>query len=140
MEPDSERDESQELLMRLPFIGNRPIPPVDPADLKALWQQFKDLEAQPHQPGVMTMISRQAAACSPNADITSVMYRLGMLDLATKAMGLNFPVTPDGKPTDAVFKAFATIPMTGIPPGGGNGMPFDMYELVKTIVKESEAL
>ena len=123
---------------QMPWL-NSSIPTVDPLDLKALWQQSKDLEAQPHQPGVMTMISREAAACSPTADITSIIFRLSMLDLANRAMGLNLPVTPDGKPTDVVFNAFATIPMTGIPSGGGDRMPFDVYELVKIIVKESEA-
>jgi hypothetical protein len=57
------------------------------------------------------IINRKAVACSPGADITSVVYRLGMLELANTAMGLNFPVTLNGKPTDAVVKAFATIPM-----------------------------
>ena len=62
-----------------------------------------------------------------------------MLELANKTMGLNFPVTLDGKPTDAVFRAFATIPMKGIPKGGSNTPRFDLFELVKMILKESEA-
>jgi hypothetical protein len=118
---------------------NNTIPTVDPADIKALWQQSKDLEAQPHQPGTIRMLNRKAVACSPGADIASVVYRLGMLELANTAMGLNFPVTLDGKPTYAVFKAFATIPMQGIPDGGGNTPRFDVFELVKMILKESEA-
>jgi hypothetical protein len=85
-----------------------------------LWQQSKDLEAQPREPGSILIINRKAAACSPGADIASVVHRLGMLELAKTAMGLNFPVTQDGKPTDAVFKAFATVPMLGIPEGGSN--------------------
>jgi hypothetical protein len=118
---------------------NNAIPIVDPADIKALWQQSKDLAAQPRQPGTMRILNREAAACSPGADIASVVYRLGILELASTAMGLNFPLTPDGKPTDAVFKAFATIPMQGIPEGGSNTPRFDLFELVKMIVKESEA-
>jgi hypothetical protein len=66
-------------------------------------------------------------------------FRLGMLELANTAMGLNFPVTLDGKPTDAVFKAFATIPMLGIPAGGSNTPRFDEFELEKMILKEAEA-
>jgi hypothetical protein len=38
-----------------------------------------------------------------------------------------------------VFKAFATIPMQGIPPGGSNTHRFDVFELVKMILKEAEA-
>ena len=81
----------------------------------------------------------QAVACSARADIASVVHRLGMPELANKTMGLNFPVTLDGKPTDAVFKAFATISMTGIPEGGSNTPRFDLLELVKMILKDSEA-
>jgi hypothetical protein len=46
------------------------------------------------------MMNRTGAACSPSADIACVVYRLGMLVLAKTAMGLNFPLTPDGKPTE----------------------------------------
>jgi hypothetical protein len=77
-------------------------------------------------------------ACSSGADIASVVYWLGMLELANTAMGLNFPVTLDGKPTDAVFNALATMPMQGIPEGGGTPR-FDVFELVKMIQQESEA-
>ena len=41
-----------------------------------------------------------------------------MLELANKAMGLNFPVTLEG---------------------GSNTPRFDLFELVKMILKESEA-
>jgi hypothetical protein len=34
------------------------------------------------------MINRKAVACSPGADIASVVHRLGMPELANKAMGL----------------------------------------------------
>jgi hypothetical protein len=63
-----------------------------------------------------------------------------MLELAKTAMGLNFPVTEDDKPTNTVLKIFATIPMQGIPPGGGsNTRQFDVFQLVKMILKEAEA-
>ena len=143
--PDEKMPEElrNRILEQMPWLNNpnNPIPIVDPADIKALWQQSKDLEAQPRAPGTMLMIDRKAAACNPGADIASVVppRRVGMLELANKAMGLNFPETLDGKQTDAVFKAFATIPMQGIPPGGCNTLRFDVSQLVKMIVKESEA-
>ena len=141
--PDDKMPEEMRnrIMEQIPWLKNpnNLIPTVDPADIKALWQQSKDLEAQLREPGSMLIINRKAAACSPGADIASVVYRLGMLELANTAMGLNFPVTLDGKPTDAVFKAFATIPMQGIPPGGSNTRRFDVFQLVKMILKESEA-
>jgi hypothetical protein len=143
MKPPEELPEElrNRTLEQMPWLKdpNNPVPTVDPADIKSLWQQSKDLEAQPRAPGTMLMINHNAVACSPGANIASVVHRLGMLELANKAMGLNFPVTLDGKPTDAVFKAFATIPMKGIPEGGSDTPRFDLFELVKMILKESEA-
>jgi hypothetical protein len=69
---------------------NNAIPIVDLADIKALWQQSKDLEAQPRQSGTMRILKREAAACSHSADIASVVYRLGMLELVKMTMGLTF--------------------------------------------------
>lgn len=114
--PDEKIPEELRILEQMPWLNNpnNTIPTVDPADIKAV-------------------------ACSPGADIASVVYRLGLLELANTAMGLNFPLTQDGKPTDAVFKAFATIPMQGIPEGGSNTPRFDVFELVKMILKEAEA-
>ncbi len=117
---------------QIPWLNNpnNTIPTVDPADIKA----------HPRQPGTMRMLNpNKAVVCSTGADIARVVYRLGMLELAKTVMGLNFSVTLDGKPTDAVFKAFATIPMQGILEGGSNTPRFDVCESVKMIQKESEA-
>jgi hypothetical protein len=141
--PDDKMPEEMRnrIMEQIPWLKNpnNPIPTGDPADMKALWQQQKDLAAQPREPGAVLMINRKAVACSPGADIASVVHRLGVLELAKTAMGLNFTLTQDSKPTDAVFKAFATMPMQGIPEGGSNTPRFDLFELVKMIVKESEA-
>jgi hypothetical protein len=53
--------------------------------------------------------------------------------------GPTLPGLIDGKPCDDVFKALAIAPMTGIPPGGRKGFPFDVDELIRLIQKESEA-
>jgi len=90
-----------QILEQMPWLNNpnNPIPIVDPADMKALCQQSKDLEAQTRAPGTMLMIDRKAAACNPGADIASVVPprsssgNAGIGELANKAMGLNFPET-----------------------------------------------
>jgi hypothetical protein len=139
MEPNSERDE---LLKRLPFLGNHPIPPVDPADMKALWQLGKDAEAQAKigaaagKPAGMMMMSRQAAPCSPTADIESVIFRLWMM----QAVHLHTPLPelmPNDKPSDVLFSAFAKIPMTGLMSNTSNRPPYDPAELLKLITPES---
>jgi hypothetical protein len=46
----------------------------------------------------------------------------------------------NGEPEDAVFKALATVPMTGRQPGVMyEKPPFDLEELIKLIKKEYEA-
>jgi hypothetical protein len=49
------------------------------------------------------------------------------------------PWLHDGKSDDVVFKVLATLPMSGLPPGGRTGFPFEMERFIKPIKKESEA-
>jgi hypothetical protein len=46
------------VLEQMPWLNNpnNPIPIDDPADIRVLWQQSKDLEAQPRQPGTMRIL------------------------------------------------------------------------------------
>jgi hypothetical protein len=142
MEPDSKPDESQELLKDLPFIGNHPIPPVDPTDMKALWQQGRDAEAQAKidaeggKPAVMMIMSREAAACSPAADLTSVIFRLWMMNTVHLFTPLS-QLMPNETPSDVLFNAFAKIPMTALMPDKSNWPPYDPAELLKLITPES---
>jgi hypothetical protein len=54
--------------------------------------------------------------------------------------GPTLPGLTDGKPGDAVFKALAVLPITGLPPGVVRESPsFDVGELIRLIKKESEA-
>jgi hypothetical protein len=67
--PDDKMPEEMRnrIVEQMPWLKNPndPIPIVDPADIKALWQQSKDLEAQPREPGSMLMIDRKAAGVQP---------------------------------------------------------------------------
>jgi hypothetical protein len=55
-------------LEQMPWLNNpnNPIPTVDPADIMALWQQSKDLEAQPREPGSMLMIYHTVKKIDPD--------------------------------------------------------------------------
>ena len=77
--------------------------------------------------------------CSPGADVMCIWYRLSMLWMLSEFMGLNLPGMHDGKPDDVLFKALAVVPITGMPLGGREGLPFDLVELIPLIQKESEA-
>jgi hypothetical protein len=107
--------------------------PVDPNDLKSAWAVFE--EAKKHLPDrdpnqgedvqkVIHIDCKQA--CSPGANIETIRYRLMwlgllqamsksgslMLWLQQKALASTLPeLLADDKPSDAVFKAFATVRM-----------------------------
>jgi hypothetical protein len=57
-----------------------------------------------------------------------------------EATGTSLPWPREGKPGDAVFKALAIVPMTGLAPGVVRKVPpFDPDELIRLIKQESEA-
>jgi hypothetical protein len=60
--------------------------------------------------------------------------------MRSEAAGTSLHWLQEGKPSDAVFKALAVLPMTGLPPGVVRESPlFDVEELIRLIQKESEA-
>jgi hypothetical protein len=133
------------------LMRDGPIPPVDPADLKSVWVMMegykKDFEKlMPDRAPNETFSVRidcYRQACSPGADVGAVWYRLSMLEMLkhlNEAGGPTLPGMNDSKPSDALFKAFAIVPMTALGPGGRReGFPFDMDELTRLVKKESEA-
>jgi hypothetical protein len=63
MKPPDDKmpDEMPKRVMeQMPWLKNPNdlVPTVDPADMKALWQQQKDLAAQPRAPGAVLMINQ----------------------------------------------------------------------------------
>jgi hypothetical protein len=134
-------------LKNISFLNNNPVPSVDPADLKSVWTMQEELKKDfekrtpnraPNQ-GFGISVSTYSQACSPGADVASIWYRLSMLWMLSESMGSNLPGMHDGKTDDAVFKALAILPLTGLPRGGREGLPFDLDELIRLIQKESEA-
>jgi hypothetical protein len=81
--------------------------------------------------------------CSPGANVGAVWYRLSILEMLrhiSEITGTSLPWPREGKPGDAVFKALATVPMTGLPPGVVRKVaPFDPDELIRLIKEEPEA-
>jgi hypothetical protein len=61
-----------------------------------------------------------------------------MLQYMKKMGGLELPWLSDAKPSRAVFRALAIVPMTGIPFGKPTSqLPVDLDELARLIRKES---
>jgi hypothetical protein len=61
----------------IPFL--RPVPTVDPADLKSVWQMQEELRAR-HGSGFAVAIDLYKGACSPGADVWSVWYRCSQFE------------------------------------------------------------
>jgi hypothetical protein len=111
-----------------PFLlGPNPVPAVDPADLRRVWELQENLQASdPGQQNVMDV----RGACNPGADFQAVGFRLSMLGLMRDIHA--WP--PDSKPPDALFRALATIPMTGMAAGvPQQELPFDLDELLRLV-------
>jgi hypothetical protein len=119
------------------------VPAVDPADLKSVWAIQNDFQARnPGQQGAIS-IDLFKRACKPGADVIAVLSRasmLGMLQYVSEGRHLKFPWIHDGKPEEIVFKLVATIPMVRLQPGvKHSGFPFDVEELIRLIMNETEA-
>lgn len=64
---------------------------------------------------------------------------LGVLNRMSKVGGPTLPGMKDDKPTDALFRAFAVVPMTGRRTDGPRvGFPVDMEKLIRLVNIESE--
>jgi hypothetical protein len=61
-------------------VRNRPVPAVDPADLKRVWATQNEIEAL--YPGARSMIAIGFCtnSCSPGADVRVIFLRISMLN------------------------------------------------------------
>ena len=124
--------------MEMPFnpLGDNPegpIPPVDPADLRSVWEMLREVQAR--RPGEHIIIGDEIykRACSPGANVEAVWFRsslIGMLDM----LGMLRPWIHEGVVADAVFKVAATFPVNGMAIGvPRQGLPFDVQEFISQV-------
>jgi len=107
------------------FYGNlrsgTPPPPVDPEDLKRVWEFVQAVQAshssregktgaplRAESIGIATGLL--AEHCSPGADVAAVMFRCQFLGLLIQ-QGLLAPWLHGEKPDEFLFKVFATYPV-----------------------------
>ena len=128
----------------IPWVTDKQIPTVDPADLKSLHKLQTDLNAD-CQPGTWVTVGLRAVqkVLTPGADVMTLTYRLGWLQILqawSEAQPEEFPWIKGDKIDDAVFNALAVLPLTGIPEGGTSTPPFDPDELVRLIQSGGEVI
>jgi len=115
-------------------IPEGPIPPVDPADLRSVWQMQREFQAR--VPGERIGIGGEfyKRACSPGANVRAVWFRTAMLGVL-QMLGMLAPWIHEGVVADAVFNVAATFPMDGMKIGvPRQGFPFDVQEFLSQVV------
>lgn len=155
------------------MLSPGPVPTVDPADLRSLWElkqkalglvqkaaaSLPKTEVEDAaQRGIATSWDFPSlglpiptnAGCSPGADVGAVWYRVTMLGWLEELRRVsyiskagpplseiaNLPGFDNSKPSDAVFKALAVVPMTGLARPSGSPpteFPVDIAELTRLI-------
>jgi len=128
--------------------GPGPVPVVDPADLRSVWELMQRMKARlpkteplenSAQPGRATSydfrslgLSDANGGCSPGANVGAIWYRMMMLEMLEHMSTIGpllseiitdrtiptIPAIDYRNPSDAVFKALAVVPIKGLQPGG----------------------
>jgi hypothetical protein len=111
-----------------PFLlSPSPVPAVDPADLRRVWELQEGFQVS--HPGQQSVVDIHGAY-DPGTDLQAVGFRLAMLGLMRKMHA--WP--PNTRLPDALFKALAVIPMTGMAVGvPQQQLPFDLDELLRLV-------
>lgn len=117
---------------RLFGTPGEPVPAVDPENVKRFWQMVKELEAV--QPGetIAITVRLMERTCKPGADVRAVRYRTGMMEMMTMVAPKQMAeFMREGEPSDAVFRAAATVSMTWMGIGAPQKeFPFDTNEFL----------
>ena len=123
-----------------PAFGGKPgepVPEVDPADLKTVWEMNRNLQAR--HPGQQVATGRGVFEHAlPGADIDAIGYRTAMLSMLIHLV--QRPENPikqlsswmNADPlADSVFTAAATVPMEWVGVTVREGLPFDINEFLR---------
>jgi len=116
-----------------------PVPIVDAADLKSVWNFYRQIESEHPGGGIGVDVELIKRACSAGADIWAVAYRCQMLWLLEMCRG-DALITwkRSGQFDEAVLRVAAHIPMkwmeVGVPQPG---LPFDADAFVEQVREQS---
>jgi hypothetical protein len=105
-------------LIPIPWLHEELVPTVDPEDVKAAWNWVMLMEFFQQRGG----------------DLQAVHFRVKLLRYIFSELGL--PEVDNGKPSDAIVKAVARMPVKVTPNLEYDGLPCDLDELLRLIEKE----
>jgi hypothetical protein len=118
------------------FGGNpgEPVPKVDTADLKAIWQLYREVQERHGDKSVAVGYGVLEGVCKTGADVHAVAYRAAMLGLITRHGHELTGLLNDGQLDDAAFNAAAQTPMEWMGVGiVRQGLPFDVNEFMRLL-------
>ena len=114
--------------------GDGLVPSVEVSDLKEVWTT-----TQQHSPGAFAY-SAFTSKCNQDTDLTTVLYRVSMLQLLANHAGLLPPELPS-EIRDVVFAVAADFPMKRAEIGRVyEGPPMDLQGFVEKIEQELRLL
>ena len=103
-------------LNKLFGIPEGPIPPVDPSDLRRVWEMQRELQARTPGQQIGISVDFYERACSPGANVGAVWFRTAMLGML-EMLGMLAPWIHDGVVADTVFKVAISGATTPFRPG-----------------------
>jgi hypothetical protein len=110
--------------------------PVDPSDLKSVWNKQRELIAQYGGQQMVIAPSIFSDVCTPGANVTAVWYRVGILQMLDKAVNL-LPANMPPDVQDAVLRVVARFPMKPMEIGVVyEGLPLDVEGFMKQLEQE----
>jgi hypothetical protein len=128
-----------------PADDNGFVPSVSPADLKAVWNLWRDMAARTPGQNVGIGQSVYQGICSPGADTRAVYYRAAMLQMVRSFRQQNDELPDAMQPIvelpDAVFEITAKFPMKSMRVGvSQQGLPFDVEEFGRQVEQAGRKL
>jgi hypothetical protein len=118
------------------FTGKagEPVPVVDAADIRAMWNYGRELNSQNGGRGVGVEVDVWKQVCQPGADIRAVSHRYMMLWFLERMLRAAWT---GGELSENAFKVAARMDLNWMPVGvPSNGLPFNLEEfLVRTQVE-----
>lgn len=111
-----------------------PVPEVDPGDVKAVWELYRDVEARHPGQQVAVGAGLMALHCSKGADLHAVGYRAAFLSMMVTHAPEIASWVKGGQPHEALFRAIAQTRMEWMQPGvERKGPPFSMEEFMSRL-------
>jgi hypothetical protein len=118
--------------------SGEPVPEVELADLKAVWNYLRELHTQHPNQQIAVAASVYQNLCKPGANVTAVVYRCSMLTLLEHLL---VPTWAGGQLTEAALAVAAKMPLqqmkTGVPRAG---LPFNLLEFFARAGAEASGL